>query len=98
MNPLSSLLTPAVVRVAACASPPTPTPASVQPATAPPRVAPPDSTAAVRDRMAKEVLATISGRETEPAGQVFKNIKSLNAIPARRLVAIMNRGYGRSLG
>jgi Photosynthetic reaction centre cytochrome C subunit len=54
--------------------------------------------AALRDRFAKEVLATIVGREGEPAAQVFKNVKLLSTIPAGRLVAIMNFGYGRSLG
>jgi hypothetical protein len=53
----SSVVIAAVAILAACASPPSPSPASVQPAAA--RVAPPDSTVAVRDRMAKEVLATI---------------------------------------
>ena len=40
----------------------------------------------------------IKGRETEPAGKVFKNIKVLNDVPAGRLLAIMNFGYARSLG
>jgi hypothetical protein len=98
---VSSVVIPAAALLAACASPPPPPLPSAQSAPAPSaasRPAVPDSTAAVRDRMAKEVLATITGRETEPAGQVFKNIKSLNAVPAGRLVAIMNLGYGRSLG
>jgi len=58
----------------------------------------PDTIAAARDRYAREVLATIAGHENEPASQVFKNVKSLPAVPAGRLVAIMNLGYGRSLG
>jgi hypothetical protein len=91
--------------VVACGSPPrvVSAPPTMQGAPPVPSVqshppAAPDTTAAVRDRMAKEVLASIAGHETEPAGQVFKNIKSLNAVPASRLVAIMNNGYGRSLG
>jgi hypothetical protein len=83
----------------ACASSPSArpeTPVTVTPAA--PAPAAPDTVAAARDRMAKEVLATIAGRENEPAGQVFKNIKNLNTVPAGRFLAIMNLGYGRSLG
>jgi hypothetical protein len=54
--------------------------------------------AAVRDQFAKEVLASIAGKEGQPASQVFQNVKLLTAVPAGRLVAIMNQGYGRSLG
>ena len=80
----------------ACGSPPRAVPAAPAVQSAPPPA--PDTIAAARDRMAKEVLASIAGRDTEPAGQVFKNIKNLKAVPAGRLVAIMNLGYGRSLG
>jgi hypothetical protein len=69
--------------------------ATAQPA---PRAPTADSAAGERDRVAKQVLADIAGHENEPAGQVFKNVKSLTAVPAGRLVAIMNLGYGRSLG
>ena len=74
-----------------------PVPAQAQAAMAAAPVAP-DSISAERNRLAKDVLAGIVGRENEPAGQVFKNVKGLNAVPASRLVAIMNFGYGRSLG
>lgn len=40
----------------------------------------------------------IKGRENEPAEKVFKNIRSLQGIPASRLLAIMSFGYARSLG
>lgn len=40
----------------------------------------------------------IKGRENEPAEKVFKNIKMLGAVPAGRLLAIMEFGYARSLG
>jgi hypothetical protein len=60
--------------------------------------APQDSVTTERLRLAREVLASIAGRETEPAGQVFKNVKRLTAVPARNLIAIMNIGYGKSLG
>lgn len=44
------------------------------------------------------MLTSIAGHENEPAGKVFKNVKSLTDMPASRLLAIMNFGYGRSLG
>ena len=47
---------------------------------------------------AKEVLATIAGKEKLPAGEVFKNVKLLKDVPAARLLAIMDIGYSRSLG
>lgn len=64
----------------------------------PPSAAPADSAAAERDRYMGEVLATIAGREDEPAGVVFDNVEVLAAVPAGRFVRIMNLGFGRSLG
>jgi hypothetical protein len=42
----------------------------------------------------------IKGKETEPAGTVFKNIQSamLKERPAAQLLAVMEFGYARSLG
>ncbi len=40
----------------------------------------------------------IKGREKEPAGEVFKNIKGFTDAPAGRLLRIMEFGYARSLG
>ena len=40
----------------------------------------------------------IKGREKEPAGEVFKNVKDFAKVPAGRLLAIMEFGYARSLG
>jgi Photosynthetic reaction centre cytochrome C subunit len=54
--------------------------------------------AARRDSGAAMVLRSIAGRENQPAESVFKNIKILKGFPAGRLVAIMNMGFGRSLG
>jgi hypothetical protein len=56
------------------------------------------TTAARRDSGAASVLRSITGRESQPAESVFKNIKILKGIPAGRLVNIMNMGFGRSLG
>ncbi|HEU4828390.1 MAG TPA: c-type cytochrome [Gemmatimonadales bacterium] len=58
----------------------------------------PDSVAASRDRYARQVLASIAGRETLPADSVFRNIRVLKGVPAGRLVRMMDLGYGRSLG
>ena len=42
----------------------------------------------------------IKGREQEPAEKVFKNVQmtSMKAMPAARLLAVMQMGYARSLG
>ncbi|HEX6160575.1 MAG TPA: c-type cytochrome [Thermoanaerobaculia bacterium] len=45
-----------------------------------------------------ELLQQIKGREEEPAGKVFKNVKVLKDIPAARFLRIMDAGYSRSLG
>jgi len=67
---------------------PTPTPAPANPIQ--------DS----NDGYVKKILANIAGHETEPAEKVFKNIQlpGLKAVPARRLLLIMNLGYSRALG
>src|SRR5689334_21621653 len=59
------------------------------------------SDAAVQEanhRMAAAVLERIAGHESEPAGQVFKNVDRLKEVPARTLLAIMEIGYSRALG
>jgi hypothetical protein len=57
-----------------------------------------DSVTLERDRYVAQVRQQIAGKETLPAQQVFKNIKMLTDVPAGRLLAIMNVGYGKSLG
>src|SRR4051812_6503762 len=58
-----------------------------------------DSVTSVRrDSAAAMVLRQIAGKENMPAESVFKNIKIFQGVPAARLVNIMNRGFGRSLG
>jgi hypothetical protein len=54
--------------------------------------------AARRDSASAMILRSIAGRENLPAESVFKNIKILKGIPAGRVPAIMNMGFGRSLG
>lgn len=58
----------------------------------------PDSVTASRERFAREVLASIAGREHLPADSVFRNIEALKGVPAGRLVRMMNMGFGRALG
>jgi hypothetical protein len=43
------------------------------------------------------VLASIKGRENEPAGTVFKNIKLFKDMPAKEFVTMMDEQYGRGL-
>jgi hypothetical protein len=57
-----------------------------------------DSVTLERDRYVAEIRQQIAGKETLPSSQVFKNIKMLNDVPAGRLLAVMNVGYGKSLG
>jgi hypothetical protein len=75
-----------------------PAPATV---VTPARQAPPpapDSVTAERQRYVAALRASISGRENMPAESVFKNVRVMKLVPAGRLLAIMDIGYGRSLG
>lgn len=58
----------------------------------------PDSVTQERERYVAEVMKAIVGKEQQPASQVFKNVKMLTNVPAARLLAVMNIGYGKSLG
>lgn len=40
----------------------------------------------------------IAGQENKPAAEVFKNIQMLKAMPAGRLLRVMELGFARSLG
>ena len=91
----SSTQTPAVSPSPAAVPPPAASPAQT-PATTAPVVK--DSVTLERERYVAEVRQAIAGKETLPASQVFKNIKMLGDVPAGRLLAVMNVGYGKSLG
>jgi hypothetical protein len=65
-------------------------------ATAAPAV--PDPVLRKRDSLYRTALATIAGRENEPAGQVFKNIKVFAQMPASRLLIVMRDGFSPALG
>ena len=43
-------------------------------------------------------MRTIAGRENEPAGTVFKNVKILKNMPAGEFLKNMDVNYGRGLG
>ena len=45
-----------------------------------------------------ELANQIAGREERPSGEVFKNIQLLKAMPAGRLLKVMELGYSKSLG
>lgn len=78
---------------------PAPTSAVPAPSTTATSAAPAkDSVTLERERYVAEVRQQIAGKETLPASQVFKNIKTLGDMPAGRLLAVMNLGYGKSLG
>lgn len=89
---------------------PTPTPAptttgpvgavggvAAAPRPRPPRLSP-DSLGKLRRIMVNQVLATIAGREKEPAGTVFKNVHYNKDMPAGEFVNMMDSSYARALG
>ena len=45
-----------------------------------------------------DLAKQIAGREDRPSGEVFKNIQLLKAMPAGRLLKVMELGYSKSLG
>ncbi|MEO5902698.1 MAG: photosynthetic reaction center cytochrome c subunit family protein [Gemmatimonadaceae bacterium] len=51
-----------------------------------------------RRKQVDSILVAIKGRENEPAGNVFKNVKVLKAMPAGDFVRNMDTIYGRGLG
>ena len=71
--------------------------ANPSPTPGPPPVAEPqfDQSAALA-----KLREQIKGRENEPATKVWKNIKTpmISAMPAGRVLAVMEFGYSRSLG
>jgi hypothetical protein len=44
------------------------------------------------------LMATLVGRENEPAGTVFKNVKLHKTMPAKEFVTMMDEQFGRGLG
>ncbi|HEY5219206.1 MAG TPA: c-type cytochrome [Gemmatimonadaceae bacterium] len=62
------------------------------------RAARQDSLTADRQMLVDQVMKTIAGRENEPAGQVFKNVKLLKDMPAGKFLETMNNDYGKAIG
>lgn len=58
---------------------------------------PRDSLAKLRAVYVKQVMASIAGRENEPADVVFKNVQVLKGLTAGQLVQVMDTTYGRDL-
>jgi hypothetical protein len=52
----------------------------------------------IRRATVAEVLAEVAGRENEPAGKVFKNVKLLKQMPVTEFLKTMDESYGRGLG
>jgi hypothetical protein len=57
-----------------------------------------DSITAARQVYVKEVMASIAGKENEPAEKVFKNVQLMKTVTAGQLVAAMDQGIGRGTG
>jgi hypothetical protein len=57
-----------------------------------------DSIHADRQHLADSLMATIAGRENEPAGKVFKNVKLLKDMPAGKFIETMNDDYAKAIG
>ena len=51
----------------------------------------------VRKQAIAELLATLKGRENEPAGVVFKNVKLHKDMPVKDFLTMMDEQYGRGL-
>lgn len=51
----------------------------------------------LRKQAVAELLATLQGRENEPAGVVFKNVKLHKAMPVKEFLTMMDEQYGRAL-
>ena len=57
-----------------------------------------DSIGAARAATVTELMATIAGRENEPAASVFKNVQLMKTVPAGQFLTAMDQGIGRGLG
>ena len=52
----------------------------------------------INDAFVERITKQIAGHEQDPAEKVFSNIHIFNAVPAAKLLLIMNLGYSRALG
>jgi hypothetical protein len=67
------------------------------PGAAPTATAAPADTNPERNAVVRQLLTTIAGHESEPAGQVFKNVQVLKTEPAGDFLRRM-AGFSRALG
>lgn len=101
----------AALTIVACTSTPATQAPSPQPSTAPIAAVPPAAQAAgprrapnplaqdsARRKQVDSIMLAIAGREQEPAGTVFKNVKLLKQMPVREFLRNMDVNYGRGLG
>lgn len=98
----SILLAFACTKPASTSSSPAPTanpPANAAAPGGPPRRIPPsrDSLAKLRSAYVTQVMASIAGRENQPAEQVFKNVQVLKGITAAELVHKMDEDYAKAM-
>src|SRR4051812_9874663 len=85
--------------VASCGRPTqAPAPAAAAPSAAPTVPTQTDTVQRSNDDAVQQVMASIAGREQEPASRVFTNVKYLADVPARTFLQIMNVGYAKALG
>ena len=61
-------------------------------------LSPGDTTDFDQEKALKELREGIKGKENEPAGLVFDNIKTFERLPADRLLRIMEMGFSKPLG
>ena len=101
----------AALAIVACTSAPPAQAPAPQTSTAPAAVVPPAAPGAAprrapnplaqdsaRRKQVDSIMLAIAGREQEPAGTVFKNVKLLKQMPAREFLRNMDVNYGRGLG
>jgi hypothetical protein len=91
-------LTPSPRPPATSPSPAANAPAGAQPGAAARRIPPSrDSLAKLRSAYVTQVMASIAGRENQPAEQVFKNVQVLKGLTAAELVHKMDAEYGTAM-
>lgn len=89
---------PAGEVAAAPAAPPTATAPPAGAAPGPRRAPNPVAQDSARRKQVDSIMAAIAGRENDPAGTVFKNVKLLKQMPAGEFLKNMDVNYGRGLG
>lgn len=58
---------------------------------------PRDSLSKLRANYVSQIMASIAGKENQPAEVVFKNVQVLKGITAAQLVQVMDKQYGEAL-